>query len=192
MPDEPSAAHSQARQFCLDTIKEFYGFDYRPDWHVDLDSLLRPSAENHYSRRHGGAFWTLRDPAGEIIATTGIRHLLWKPNIVEMFPDRYRRGEEIASLWRVYVRRDWRARGLGSQLTALSEAEAVRLGYGTMYLHASADALATLAFWRRAGYEFIGNCETSSHFDKRLAASTHRTRSKMSASHQGMRHRGAG
>ena len=168
LADEPGPEHAEARQFCLDTIKEFYGFDYRPDWHADLDSLLLPATENHYSAAHRGAFWTLRDGTGDVVATGGIRHLAWKPNIVAMFPDRYARGEEIASLWRVYVRKDRRKGGIGRWLSALCEAEAHRLGYGTMYLHASSDALATLAFWEAVGYEFLGACETSSHFDKAI------------------------
>ena len=160
--------HAEARQFCLETIKEFYGFEHRPDWHADLDALLLPAAQNHYSRRHRGAFWTLRDESGELVATAGIRHLGWKPNILAMFPDRYPRGEDIASLWRLYVRKDQRRHGLGRRMTALSEAEAVRFGYRTMYLHASSDALATIAFWRSMGYRWIATHEMSAHFDKPL------------------------
>lgn len=166
MPEEPSSDHIEVRQFCLDTIKEFYGFDYRRDWHIDLDTLLLPAIENHYSRRHRGAFWALRDTRGDVIATVGFRHLAWKPNVIEMFPHRYTRGEDIASLWRLYVRKDQRGHGLGRWLTKLCEAEAHRIGYGTMYLHASSDALATLAFWQAVGYHFVGTCETSTHFDK--------------------------
>ena len=147
---------------------EYYGFDYRPDWNADLDNLLLPAGENHYSAHHNGAFWVLRDGAGVMVATAGIRHLAWKPNIIAMFPDRYRRGEEIASLWRVYVRKDMRGQGLGRWLTDLCEMAARRLGYATIYLHASSDALATLAFWKAVGYEFVGTCETSTHFDKQI------------------------
>lgn len=168
LPEEPSREHAQARQFCLDTIKEFYGFDYRRDWHGDLDSLLLPAVDNHYSRHHSGGFWTLGDATGEVVATAGIRHLAWKPNIVTMFPGRYRRGEEVASLWRVYVRKDLRGRGLGRWLAALCETEAAGLGYRVMYLHATSDALATLAFWQAVGYREIGTCETSTHFDKEI------------------------
>jgi GNAT superfamily N-acetyltransferase len=168
LPEEPARDYAEARQFCLDTIMEFYGFGYRHDWHADLDSLLLPWVENHYSRHHAGAFWTLRDTVGDVVATAGIRHLAWKPNIVAMFPQRYARGEEIASLWRVYVRKDRRGHGLGRWLTELCEKEAVRLGYGTLYLHASSDAPATLGFWQAVGYRFVGTCETSTHFDKQI------------------------
>jgi len=174
LPEEPSCSRAEARQFCLDTIKEFYGFDYRRDWHIDLDTLLLPPAENHYSRQNRGAFWTLRDVRGDLVATAGVRHLAWKPNIVAMFPDRYERGEEIASLWRVYVRKDQRGHGLGRWLTTLCEGEADRLGYRTMYLHASSDAPATLAFWQAVGYRFVGTCETSTHFDKQITTAATR------------------
>jgi GNAT superfamily N-acetyltransferase len=148
LSEQPAAGHAEARRFCLNTILEFYGVDYRRDGHVDLDSLLLPAEQNHYSRQNRGAFWTLRDAAGAIVGTAGIRHLAWKPNLPAMFPDRYPSGEDVASLWRVYVRKDWRGRGLGRWLTALSEDSAARLGFATMYLHASSDAPATLAFWQ--------------------------------------------
>jgi GNAT superfamily N-acetyltransferase len=170
LPEALSPDHAEARQFCLDTIKEFYGFDYRPDWHEDLDSLLLPATGNQYSRHHRGAFWILRNQAGEIAATAAVRHLGWKPNIVTMFRERYPRGEDIASIWRVYVREDLRRRGLGRWLTALCEKEATRLGYRAMYLHATSDALATVAFWQSVGYGIIEADQTTTHFEKRLGA----------------------
>jgi ribosomal protein S18 acetylase RimI-like enzyme len=170
LPDDPSRDHADARQFCLETIKEHYGFDYRREWHVDLDSLLLPPIENHYSRHHRAAFWILRNQAGEIAATAAIRHLGWKPNIVAMFPERYPRGEDIASIWRVYVRKDLRRHGLGRWLTALCEQEATRLEYRAMYLHATSDARATIAFWQSVGYRIIEADAETTHFDKPLGA----------------------
>lgn len=166
--DEPGPMHTAARQFCLDVIKEFYGFDYRPDWHADIDSLLLPAAGNHYSSLNRGAFWVLLDSQGNIRATAGIRHLGWKPAILAAFAHRYGDGRDVASLWRVYVRKEHRGQGLGNWLNALSEREAMRLGFARMYLHASSDAAATLGFWRARGYENIGEFGDSIHFDKLL------------------------
>ena len=168
LADAPSSAHAAARQFCLDVIKEFYGFDYRPDWHHDLDTLLLPPAENHYGAANRGAFWTLCEPDGTLIATAGIRGLWWKPNLVQEFAARYPDPGKIGSLWRVYVRKDWRGRGLGKWLSFMAEDEAYWRGYTTMYLHASADAAATIAFWKSAGYANIGESGFSTHFDKPL------------------------
>ena len=168
LTDAPGPEHAAARQFCLDVIKEFYGFDYRPDWHADIDSLLLPAAENHYSAVNRGAFWVLLDSAGNIWATAGIRHLGWKPAIAAAFADRYGDGRDVSSLWRVYVLKEQRGQGLGSWLNALSEQEAARRGFARMYLHATSDALATLGFWRASGYETIGEFGDSIHFDKPL------------------------
>lgn len=35
-----------ARAFCLQIIKEFYGIDYNPAWHADLDSLPLTGEDN--------------------------------------------------------------------------------------------------------------------------------------------------
>ena len=171
LSDQPGSSHDAARTFCLDVIKEFYDFDYRADWHADLDSLRRPAVENHYSSLNRGAFWTLSRPDGTLLATAGIRHLGWKPLIVKAFAERYPDGESIASLWRVYVRKDERGRGLGTSLNLLAEREAASLGFTHMYLHASSDAAATLGFWRSTGYAEIGAFGDSIHFDKRLEPS---------------------
>jgi GNAT superfamily N-acetyltransferase len=159
---------ARARQFCLDVIKEFYGFDYRPDWHGDLDSLLLPAAGNHFSSLHRGAFWIVENRKGEIVATTGIRHLGWKPNCVALFSDLYGDGTGIASLWRQYVRKDMRGCGLGKKLAALCENEARGRGYERMYLHASSNASATVGFWKSSGYVAIADDGETIHFDKYL------------------------
>jgi GNAT superfamily N-acetyltransferase len=168
LPDEPGAAHAEARRFCLAVIKEFYGFDHRPDWHADLDALLLSAGSNHYSAAHRGVFWTLAEADGSLIATAAIRGLVWKPAIAAAFAERYPEPGKVASVWRVYVRKDRRGHGLGTWLNALAEDEARRLGYDRMYLHATTGAAATIAFWARAGYgAFAADAETT-HFDKRL------------------------
>ena len=168
LTDVSGPVHVAARQFCLDVIKEFYGFDYRPDWHADLDSLLCQPHVNHYSMANRGAFWVLLDNEGLIQATAGIRHLGWKPAIAAAFADRYGSGRDVASLWRVYVKRELRRQGLGRWLNAYSEREASARGFAHMYLHASADAKATLGFWKASGYQAIGEFGDSVHFDKPL------------------------
>lgn len=108
LPDSPGEAHVAARAFCLDAIKEFYDFDYRPDWHADLDSLLLPAPQNHYSASNRGAFC---DADGSLVATAGIRRLGWKPQLVTAFAERCPEPEAVSSLWRVYVRADQRGCG---------------------------------------------------------------------------------
>lgn len=161
-------AHAAARQFCLDTIKEFYGFDYNPDWHLDIDTLLRPETENQYAQPNRGAFWIVSNAEGELVATVGVRGLLFKPALVEAFRYRYPEPDKVGSLWRLYVRKDKRGHGLGTKLNLLVEEESLKLGYMNMYLHASSDAVATIGFWKSVGYENIGEWDFSTHFDKKL------------------------
>ncbi len=166
--DEPGARHTAARTFCLGVIKEFYGFDYRPDWHGDLDSLEKPAAQCHFSTVNRGAFWMATEPNGSIAASAGIKRLSWHPNVLESLPGRYPRPEVVATLMRAYVRKDLRGGGVGRMLSNICEREARRLGYETIYLHASADAVATIAFWTARGYTPIGAFGFSMHFDKSL------------------------
>lgn len=161
-------AHAAARQFCLETIKEHYGFDYNPDWHFDIDSLLRPEADNHYAEQNRGIFWVVTNEKAELLATIGVRGLWFKPALVEAFRERYPEPEKVGSLWRLYVRKDQRGQGLGTKLNRLVEEESLKLGYTNMYLHATSDAVATIAFWKSVGYESIGEWDQSTHFDKKL------------------------
>ncbi|MBI1774130.1 MAG: GNAT family N-acetyltransferase [Proteobacteria bacterium] len=169
LADRSTAAHTEARAFCLDVIKEFYGFDYRADWHEDLDSLCGSSAKNHYSTVNLGAFWTLSLSDGAIVAAAGVRAITWKPRIVDAYAERYESVERVGSLWRVYVRKDRRRRGLGSWLARLAEVEARRLGFSVMYLHANADAAATIAFWEACGYVLFESRDMTAHMDKPIA-----------------------
>ena len=166
--DVPGPEHTAARTFCLAVIKEFYGFDYRPDWHGDLDSLEKPAAASHFSTPNRGAFWTLRGPDGRLAATTAVKRLAWHPNVLEALPGRYPRPETVATLMRAYVRKDLRGAGIGRFLNVLCETEARRLGYATLYLHANSDTPATIAFWTARGYAPIGSFGVSTHFDKPL------------------------
>jgi GNAT superfamily N-acetyltransferase len=168
--DVPGAEHAAARTFCLGVIKEFYGFDYRPDWHGDLDSLEKPASQNHFSSFNNGAFWTVIGADGRIAATTGIKRLTWHPNVLEALPGRYPQPEKVATLMRAYVRKDLRGGGIGRMLNTLCEDEARRSGYATMYLHASSDTAATITFWTRNGYTPIGTFGFSTHFDKPLGS----------------------
>lgn len=67
---------------------------------------------------------------------------------------------------RVHVRRERRGSGDGTRLHAALESRARELGYATLYLHASSDAAATIAFWHSRGYRRFGTLDFSTHFDR--------------------------
>lgn len=164
----PSPSHEEARRFCLAVIREFYGFDYRADWHADLDALAMGGDSNPYAPHRGGAFVLLRDAAGDLIGTAGIHRLSWKPALATRLAARYPEPDAVGMVARVYVRRDRRGGGEGSRLLAAIEASAPMLGFATLYLHANTDSAATMAFWRRRGYRDFGTLDFSTHFDKSL------------------------
>ncbi len=170
LPDHADARHAEARAFCLATIVETYGIGYRADWHADLDALARGGDTSWYGRGQRGAFWILADDTGAAVATAGLYRLGLKPALVSAFAARYRDPDCVAQLGRVYIRRDWRGRRIGRWLDALVAAEAARLGYETLYLHADAGAEATLGFWRGRGYEEIARFGESVHFDRTLSS----------------------
>lgn len=169
LSDVADARHVEARAFCLAVIKEFYGFDYRVDWHADLDTLAEGGAQSWYGTANRGAFWTLREPGGAIVAAVGLYRLGLKPRLVEAFADRYARPDTVAQLVRLYVRKDHRGRHIGRWLDDLVASQARSLGYETLYLHASADTATTLAFWRGRGYGEIASFGDSVHFDRTLS-----------------------
>lgn len=168
LSDSSGPEHAAARRFCLDVIKEYYGFDYRTDWHADLDSLLLDAEANQFSTHNRGGFWTLAAPDGALVATAAVSHLGWKPALAAAFAERYATPERIGMLGRVYVRSDQRGDGLGRWLNGLCEDQARLLGYDTMYLHASSHAAATIAFWKSRSYAPFSESMDSIHFDKPL------------------------
>lgn len=173
LSDAASTAHEAARAFCLETIREVYGIDYRPDWHADLDTLLL-GERSWFSGRNRGAFWTVRDSGGELVATAGIYDLKLKPATFDRLSERYSEGQTVCQLVRVYVRQDRRGGGLGAMLNDVAETHAAHLGYDLVYLHADAKADRTLKFWSAMGYQRFGEVtypsangtDTSVDFDK--------------------------
>lgn len=152
----------------MNCIKEFYGFDYRPDWHGDLDSLCKPAAQNYFSSDSRGAFWTLTNPDGSIAGCGGLYALTWKPQLAVLLESRYPDPAKVASVARVYVAKDQRGKGLGKRLNGIIESAAPKLGYDTLYLHANSDAADTLAFWNSCGYSAFGTLDFSTHLDKKI------------------------
>jgi GNAT superfamily N-acetyltransferase len=169
LPDLADARHTEARAFCLAVIKEFYGSDYRVDWHADLDSLAAGGAQSWYGTANRGAFWTLREAGGAIVAAVGLYRLGLKPRLVEAFAERYPKPDKVAQLVRLYVREDHRGRRIGRWFDDVVASQATGLGYETLYLHANAETAATLAFWRGRGYREIAAFGDSVHFDRTLS-----------------------
>ena len=139
------------RQFCLATIKEVYDIDYRADWHQDLDDML--GARNVYLPQNGGWFVIVKDEAGVVIACAGLRALSTRPNLYERFKARWNHPEKVGALWRSYIAADYRGKGLGTRMKHARIRAAGRLGYDTLYLHASKTNPVAIGFGRKFGFQ---------------------------------------
>lgn len=156
LPDEPDERHDAARSYCMGIIKDFYNIEYTPAWHADLDSLLTSNSLNWYSSLNRGAFWLCQNAGGDIVGTCGIYDMMWKPRTLNRLHSHYPEGSNICQLSRMYIREDMRGRGIGRRLEVAAAAEAERLGYEDIYLHADFKAVSTLGFWDACGYVRIG------------------------------------
>ncbi|MEM7323208.1 MAG: GNAT family N-acetyltransferase [Actinomycetota bacterium] len=158
-----------ARLFCLETIREVFGLEYRADWHADLDALEQP--EHLYSPSQGGAFLVARRN-GVIIGTAGLRPLTSSDKFTSRFADRYPAPEEVGSVWRTYLEPSERSKGFGAELMVDLEKRASELGYRRLYLHTSRLSPRSVSFWKRQGYaEFVNDldAEATVHLDKTIS-----------------------
>jgi GNAT superfamily N-acetyltransferase len=167
--DTPRDMLEQVRTHCLAAIKDAYGYDYRQDWHWDLDSLLSPHQSPYFSAKNG-AFYALRAKDDGIIGTAAIRSLSTSPNIMERYGARYAEPDEVAYLCRVYVVWRHRKQGLGDFLVDLCRKDALSRGYRTMYFHCERDAKRLRVYWESQGFSCFAEDGMSAHYDGPLAA----------------------
>ena len=158
-----------ARAHCLSAIQDAYGYDYRPDWHWDLDSLLTPEHSPYFCGRNG-AFFILSGGDQAVIGTAGIRCLSSSPSILESYGARYPRPTEVAYLCRVYVDRQHRKQGLGDYLTKLCRQGARDRGYQAIYFHCDRRALRLRAYWESLGFTCFAEDDMSAHYDTVITA----------------------
>lgn len=139
-----------ARSFCLITIKEVYGIDYRREWHQDLDDMLRE--QNVYLPQNKGWFVIVRDETGRLVACAGLRSLATRPNLAERFSDRWPDPSNVGALWRSYVAPECRGQGLGTMMKERRLEKARELGYQHAYLHASSANPVAITFGHKFGF----------------------------------------
>ena len=167
LEEEDAALAEDCRRFCLGIIKTTYGYDYRPDWHDDLDSL-REGEASHYAPGNRGAFFALRDAEANVVGTAGMRGLSYKPSIAGLFTRRYPDIERVAFNGRMYVDPAWRKQGLGRILIGVREEAARRMGYATLYHHCDAKAERLRRYWVRQGFRLVAEDDAVAHYDKAL------------------------
>lgn len=157
----------EAREFCLRIIREVYGYEYRPDWHADLDSLLETDGI-YSSSKQGHVIVKRRN--GQIVGVGGLRNLSTHSASWKRFRKRYATGK-AGALWRVYVDEKARGMGIGTQIVADLEKKASELGYHYLYLHTSERNPGAVKFWSSRGFTMFArddNDDLTVHMEKRL------------------------
>ncbi|MBB4105360.1 GNAT family N-acetyltransferase [Allorhizobium borbori] len=146
----------EARDFCLEMIRQTYAIDYHAQWHADLDALLQTGDGNWYAEASRGAFCVVYNASGNMIATGGLHGFSRKPGTVARLGPRYDQHAAVCQLVRVYLAPCMRGKGLGTRIVTRLEETALKLGYQISYLHADALAASTLRFWEHCGYREFG------------------------------------
>jgi GNAT superfamily N-acetyltransferase len=167
-PQDLSEVQAMIRQVLYDDMH----YPRRPDWQFDVDDPQRVYLDNP---RHA-LFVATDNDSGEVIGTTGVMaggpksppHPAW-------LADRYD-PEHTAQLFRVYIQRDHRRRGVARALVEAARGFiAEEGGYSVIYLHT--DAVASPGadkFWKAMDtveiYDARGRGEASQavHFELRL------------------------
>ncbi|MFJ8790270.1 GNAT family N-acetyltransferase [Streptomyces sp. NPDC102462] len=136
------------RGVMLDTVYRDFGTGYVPRWHEDI---VDPLSAYVLPERH--TLLVAVDTArGEVVATAaldsrGPAHPPNPPRLAQRYP-----SGRTAQLRRVYVRPEYRRRGLARRLVAeLLAFAAADGGYRSVYLHTDPAVPGAEAFWRSLG-----------------------------------------
>jgi putative acetyltransferase len=136
------------REIVFGVLEEF---GLAPD-HAGTDVDLS-DVELHYQAR-GGGFWVVEDGRGRIVGTCG----LW------LDPDEHARCE----LRKMYLRPEWRGRGLGRQLLETALDHARRTGRTRVELETNRAMTAAIALYESRGFRAIEG-ETCDRCDRKFA-----------------------
>lgn len=153
----------KVNNFLLKMIKDEYGYGFIPKYHQDIKDM-----ETHYLEPLSNSFFlALDDVTGGIIGTLGIRAYDRDfPNFKDVY-----NSQTTASIWRVFVDKKWRRRGVASTLVSRAEDFCLFNGYGEIYLHTHKTVNGSLDFWLSNGYQIVEDTENhlkTVHMEKNL------------------------
>lgn len=142
---------NKVRNFCLSQIKNEYGYDYTPEWHSDLDSIL--DGKGMYYPSCKGSFYFAEED-NVVIATSGFRDLRYKPTNHKLFVDEFK-NSNVGSIWRTYTDRSHRFQGIATNLLSNIDKDAKKYKYQYIYLHTSWNKPDSVKFWMNRGFKIF-------------------------------------
>jgi GNAT superfamily N-acetyltransferase len=140
------ADFTEARALVVRVLEEDLDYGYRPEWHWDIDDFQGTYVDNPRQ----GLFVAVDEATGELLGTSAVRaggpnsppHPAW-------LADRYR-GDDVAQVYRVYIAREHRRRGVASALVGAVREFVDTIGdYRVIYLHTDPTHFNAVDFWRR-------------------------------------------
>jgi GNAT superfamily N-acetyltransferase len=132
----------EARAFMLHIIKEDFGYEFNPVWHKDIVEL-----ESTYLNDRSCFYIAEED--GKIIGTIAARP--YDKSYAEL-SGRYT-AENTLSIWRHYIRKDLRGKGIGKTLFNEVEKFVRSKYYRNLYLHTQRTIPGSLEYWLSRGFE---------------------------------------
>ena len=152
----------KTQEFLFKMIKEEFHLNYVPEYHSDIINLYET-----YIKPQRNNFYILINDNNEIIASLGIR--FYDKDFKE-FKEIYSK-EDTASLWRVFVKKEYRRRGIASGLVKIAEEFSKNNNYSKIYLHTQKTVKGSLDFWLAQGFNIILNTDEelqTVHMDKKI------------------------
>jgi len=132
-----------AQDFMLQIIKDDFGYDFNPQWHADIVNL-----KELYMQDERACFYVLKSASGEVIGTIAARSY---DRFYPEFINRYNSTETI-SIWRHYIKKEYRGLGYGTKLLQEVVQFAKDGGFSHIYLHTQKTIPGSLEYWIAKGF----------------------------------------
>ncbi len=148
------------KSFIEQVITDDFGYEINPDWHWDVINLA-----DTYMKNNGLIYGAWIE--GEIVGTIACR--LYDRDY-SMFRERYRK-ENTVGIWRHYVKKGTRGKGVGTLLLNKLELEVKKLGCEYVYLHTQKTIPHSLEYWLAKGYRITHDTDDeyqTVHLEKEL------------------------
>ncbi len=135
----------QVRNFIFGVLEADFGYKYNPVWHKDIDDV------NNFYIGEKKLFLVLKDK-NTIVGTIAARP--YDRNYEFLDPEVFN-GDSTISLWRHYILKSLRRKGLGRKMFKKIESFAKRKGYSYIYLHTQRNIPGSLEYWVSMGFEIV-------------------------------------
>lgn len=132
------------KSFIINIIETDFGYSINPDWHYDVINF-----EKVYFNENSSVY-IATDDSNSIIGTIASRPL----DKILTFPNLFN-SKNTSSIWRHYVKKNYRRMGIGTKLLKYIESFALEQNFNYIYLHTQKTIEGSLNYWLKNNYEII-------------------------------------